>query len=93
VARPGAAHVPFTVAGLALFNVMLAEQARLDGGSVQACHESVNDGEGLVRQWRVTRLTRLGIPGPSAQAEADGVGWHQITRLAGAAVPRHLPCA
>ena len=72
---------------------MLAEQARLEGGSVQACHEAVNDGEGLVRQWRVTRLTRLGIPGPPAQAEADGVGWHQITRLAGAAVPRHWPCA
>ena len=36
---------------LALFNVMLAEQARLEGGSVQACHEAVNDGEGLVYQW------------------------------------------
>ena len=40
-----------------------------------------NDGEGLVRQWRVTQLTRLGIPGPLAQAEADRVGWYQIARL------------
>ena len=47
---------------LALSGVMLAGQARLEAGSVQARHEAVNDGEGLVRQWRVTRLTRLGIP-------------------------------
>jgi hypothetical protein len=33
-----------------------------------------------VRQWRVTRLTRLRIPGPLAEAEADRVGWHQIAR-------------
>jgi hypothetical protein len=46
-----------------------------------ACHEASNDGEGLVRQWRVTQLTRLGIPGPLAQAEADRVGWYQIARL------------
>jgi hypothetical protein len=46
-----------------------------------ACHEAINDGEGLVQQWRVTQLKRLGILGPLAQAEADHVGWHQITRL------------
>ena len=46
-----------------------------------ACHEASNDGEGLVRRWRVTQLTRLGIPGPLAQAEADRVGWYQIARL------------
>ena len=49
---------------------------------MQACHEAVNDGEGLVYQWRVTRLTRLGIPGLLAQAEAGRVGWHQIARQA-----------
>jgi len=49
---------------------------------MQACLEAVNDGEGRVYQWRVTRLTLLGILGPLAQAEADGVGWHQIARLA-----------
>jgi hypothetical protein len=87
---PGPAHVPFCVAGaeiacfvrrLALSGVMLAGQARLAAGSMQACHRAINDGEGLVRQWRVTRLTRLGIPGPLAQAEADHVGWHQIAWL------------
>jgi hypothetical protein len=79
---------------------MLAGQARLAGGSMQACHEAISDGAGLVQQWRVTRLTRLGIPGPLAQseAEADRVAWYQIARRArlggpGAAVPRHWPCA
>jgi len=48
----------------------------------QACREVISDGEGLVRLWRVTQLTRLGIPGPLAQAEAGRVGWHQIARLA-----------
>ena len=92
VARPGAAHVPYTVAGTeipcfvrghpALSGVMLAGQARLAGGSMQACREAFNDGAGLVYQWRVTQLTRPGIPGPPAQAGADHVGWHQIARLA-----------
>jgi hypothetical protein len=48
---------------------------------MQACHEAINDGEGLVQQWRVTQLTRLGIPGPLAQAEADHVDWHQTAQL------------
>jgi hypothetical protein len=30
---------------------------------MQACREAVTDGEGLVQYWRVTQLTRLGIPG------------------------------
>jgi hypothetical protein len=35
-----------------------------------------------VHRWRVTQVTRLGIPGPLAQAQADRVGWHQTARLA-----------
>jgi hypothetical protein len=95
VARPpGTAHGPFIVGAeiacsvrrhLALSGVMLAGQARLAAGSMGACHEAINDGEGLVRQWRVTQLTRLGIPGP--QAEADHAGRHQIARWSSAAVP------
>jgi hypothetical protein len=49
---------------------------------MRACREAISDDEGLVRQWRVTRLTRLGIPGPLAEAEAGHAGWHQIARLA-----------
>ena len=48
---------------------------------MKACHEAINDGEALVHQWRVTQLTRLGIPGPLAEAEADHVDWHQIAQL------------
>jgi hypothetical protein len=40
---------------LALPGVMLAGQARLEGGSMEACREAVSDGEDLVREWRVTR--------------------------------------
>ena len=89
---PGTAPVPSTVAGAGIAclvrgrltgcGVMLAGQARLEGGSVQACGDAVSDLAGLVRQWRVAWLTRLGIPGPLAQAEADRADWDQIARLA-----------
>jgi hypothetical protein len=83
---PGMAHVPFCVPG--------AEMAcSVAEGSMQACHEVINDGEGLVEQWRVTRLTLLGILGPLTQAEADGVGWHQIAQLARHGCARRWPCA
>ena len=52
---------------------------------MQACHEAINDGEGLVHQWRVIQLTRLGIPGLLAQAEADRVDWHQTPGWSSAA--------
>jgi hypothetical protein len=91
VRLPGTADVPFTVAGakiaclvrrrLTLSGVMLAGQNRLEGGPMKAYHEAINDGEALVHRWRVTQLTRLGIPGPLAEAEADHVDWHQIARL------------
>ena len=35
----------------------------------------------IVHEWRVTRLTGLGIPWPIAEAEADKVDWHQIAGL------------
>ena len=49
---------------------------------MQACYQAINDGEGPVHQWQVTQLTRPGIPGPLAQAQADHVDWHQTARLA-----------
>jgi hypothetical protein len=97
---PGTAHGPFTVAGagiaclvrrhLALSGVMLAGPARLATGSM-ACHEAINDGEGLVHQWRVTQLTGAGIPGPLAQAQADRAAGIRPPGWPGAAVPRHWP--
>jgi hypothetical protein len=35
----------------------------------------------LVHEWRVTRLTGLGISPPLAEIYADSVDWHQIARL------------
>ncbi|HTU04157.1 MAG TPA: hypothetical protein VMG13_01275 [Trebonia sp.] len=34
-----------------------------------------------VHEWRVTRLTGLGIPRMMAEVNADNVDWHQIARL------------
>jgi hypothetical protein len=43
--------------------------------------EAVDRKEQLVHAWRVSQLTRLGIPGVLAEAHADHLDWHQIARL------------
>jgi len=48
---------------------------------VVAAQEAIDRENQLVHEWRVTRLTGLGIPWPMAEAEADNVDWHQIARL------------
>ena len=35
----------------------------------------------LVHNWRVTRLTRLGVPASLAEVYADRLDWHQVARL------------
>ena len=39
------------------------------------------DEDELVHNWRVARLTRLGIPRAVAEVEADRLDWHQVARL------------
>jgi hypothetical protein len=56
----------------------------------RACHEVIDHGDPLVHEWRVTRLTRLGIPRLLAQAVADHVDWHQVARLVGLGCPPRL---
>jgi len=34
-----------------------------------------------VHEWRVTQLTRLGVPWALAQGAADHVDWHQVAKL------------
>jgi hypothetical protein len=34
-----------------------------------------------VHNWRVARLTRLGIPRALAEVYADRLDWHQVARL------------
>ena len=43
--------------------------------------DAVSSERQLVHAWRVSRLTRFGIPGPVAEAYADRLDWHQIARL------------
>jgi len=53
-------------------------------------HEAIENDELLVHEWRVTQLTRLGIPGPLADAAADHVDWHQVARLVRRGCPPRL---
>jgi hypothetical protein len=56
-------------------------------------HEAAGDEKLLVHNWRVARLTGLGIPGPLAEVNADHLDWHQVARLVQLACPRGWPCA
>ena len=44
----------------------------------------------LVHDWRVSQLTRLGIPGALAEVHADHVDWHQIAHLVQRGCPVRL---
>jgi hypothetical protein len=44
----------------------------------------------LVHDWRVDRLTRLGVPGSLAEAYADRLDWHQVARLVQLGCPPRL---
>jgi hypothetical protein len=46
-----------------------------------ARHEAIGRDELLVHEWRVSQLTRLGIPGLLAEGAASRVDWHEIARL------------
>ena len=44
-------------------------------------HDAIGHDHSLVHNWRVLRLTRLGIPETLAEIYADRIDWHQIARL------------
>ena len=44
----------------------------------------------LVHNWRVERLTRLGVPGSLAEVYADRLDWHQVARLVQRGCPPRL---
>ena len=46
--------------------------------------------EKLVHDWRVDRLTRLGVPGSLAEVYADRLDWHQVARLVQRGCPPRL---
>ncbi len=53
-------------------------------------HEGIGHDDLLVHDWRVSQLTRLGIPGPLAEVHADHVDWRQIARLVQRGCPVRL---
>jgi hypothetical protein len=53
-------------------------------------HESINNAESLVHDWRVAQLTRLGIPWSLAETVAAHVDWHQIAALVRRGCPPRL---
>jgi hypothetical protein len=53
-------------------------------------HEAVDHEALLVHEWRVTQLTRLGIPWRLAQTVADHVDWHQVAKLVRRGCPPRL---
>jgi hypothetical protein len=52
--------------------------------------QPVDEEELLVHNWRVARLTRLGIPRALAEVYADRLDWHQVARLVQHGCPPRL---
>ena len=44
----------------------------------------------LVHDWRVSQLTRLGVPRSLAEVHADHLDWHQIAHLIERGCSPHL---
>jgi hypothetical protein len=66
------------------FRLVLVAQASWRPDRCRPATEAIKDREGLGSGAPMagdTPLTCLGIPGPRAQAQADGVGWRQIAWL------------
>ena len=53
-------------------------------------HQAPGRGELLVHNWRVERLTGLGVPPGLAEAYADRLDWHQVARLVQRGCPPEL---
>jgi hypothetical protein len=56
----------------------------------QVTREVIDHDAQLVHRWRVTRLTRLGIPAGLAEAYADRLDWHQVAELVHRGCPPSL---
>jgi hypothetical protein len=58
-----------------------------------ASHEDIDPEFAAVHDWRVNRLTGLGLPGPVAELVADRVDWHEVARLVEQGCPASLAIA
>jgi hypothetical protein len=52
--------------------------------------EAIDHDDLLVHEWRVTQLTRLGIPWSLAQSATDHDDWHQVATLVRRGCPPRL---
>ena len=60
------------------------------GEPIMTTHKGLDKEELLVHNWRVDRLTRLGVPGSLAEVYADRLDWHQVARLVQRGCPPRL---
>jgi hypothetical protein len=56
----------------------------------RARHVVIDQNDLLAHEWRVTRLTQLGISRLLAEAVADHVDWHQVAGLVRLGCPPRL---
>jgi hypothetical protein len=61
-----------------------------ESGSIMTTYQTGDGEELLVHNWRVDRLTRLGVPGSLAEVYADRLDWHQVARLVQRGCPPRL---
>jgi len=66
------------------------EGPKMESPLTRARHEVIGDDDLLVHEWRVTQLTRLGIPWLLAQSAAGHVDWHQVAKLVQRGCPPQL---
>jgi hypothetical protein len=60
------------------------------GGPIMTTYQADGGEELLVHDWRVDRLTRLGVPGSLAEVYADRLDWHQVAQLVRRGCPPRL---
>jgi hypothetical protein len=53
-------------------------------------HEAISRDDLAVHEWRVTQLTRLGVPRLLAEVYADRLDWHQVAQLVQRGCPPRL---
>jgi len=56
-------------------------------------HEDIGPESVAVHDWRVNRLTGLGLPRRMAELVADQVDWHEVARLVQRGCPASLAIA
>ena len=62
----------------------------MEPAPARARREAIDHDDRLVREWRMARLSGLGIPWPLAQSAADHVDWHQVATLVRRGCPPRL---